>query len=198
MLGLRILAGIPVAFIFAPAAFLVARAFEKTPGRAVGLFLSAPPAGGALGNLLSPSIAAHFGWPWVLVAFNVPLLALGPVFVLTAKHMPSRRTEPFGLRDFLAAFPRLGGAGIPLLVACGFLAQFPFSVYYLFSTQILPPKFQGTAYAFNNTVSIIGGAISPALAGYLVDVTGSFLAAFLMIAASSLLGIGLLFAIRER
>src|SRR2546426_4488996 len=287
MLGLRILAGIPVAFIFAPAAFLVARAFEKTPGRAVGLFLSAPPAGVALGNLLSPSIAAHFGWPWVLVAFNVPLLALVPVFVLTAKHMPSRRTEPFGLRDFLAAFrsrelwkvglvfaasyasyifysswattymnrtgiaspvlvgvlaamipaagilsrpaggflaegrfgrdkrvvpaiafgllfasslaiPFLGAGGIPLLVSCGFLAQFPFSVYYLFSTQILPQKFQGTAYAFNNTVSILGGAISPAFAGYLVDVTGSFVAAFVMIAASALVGLVLLFAIRER
>jgi len=47
LLVLRILAGIPVAFIFAPSAFLVSRAFEQTPGRAVGLFLSAPPAGGA-------------------------------------------------------------------------------------------------------------------------------------------------------
>ncbi|HYS71778.1 MAG TPA: MFS transporter, partial [Thermoplasmata archaeon] len=45
LLVLRILAGIPVAFIFAPAAFLVSRAFERTPGRAVGIFLSAPPAG---------------------------------------------------------------------------------------------------------------------------------------------------------
>jgi NNP family nitrate/nitrite transporter-like MFS transporter len=287
LLSLRVLAGIPVAFIFAPSAFLVSRAFEKTPGRAVGLFLSAPPAGVAIGNLLSPSIAAHIGWPWVLVAFNLPLLALVPLFLLTAKGFPARRMESFTIRDFLAAFrsrelwkvglvfaasyaayifysswsttylvrggivspvlvgilaamipaagilsrpaggylaetrfahdkrivpaiafallfvsslaiPFLGGAGIPLLVACGFLAQFPFSVYYLFSTQILPPKFQGTAYAFNNTVSIIGGAISPALAGYLVDVTGSFFAAFVMMAANAMLGLGLIAAVRER
>ena len=96
------------------------------------------------------------------------------------------------------AIPFLGLAGVPLLVACGFLSQFPFSVYYLFSTQILPPKFQGTAYAFNNTVSILGGAISPAFAGYLKDVTGSFFAAFVMIAAAALLGLGLTAAVRER
>ncbi len=287
LLSFRVLAGIPVAFIFAPTAFLVARAFERTPGRAVGLFLSAPPAGVAIGNLLSPSIATYFGWPWVLVAFNLPLLLLVPLFVLTAKGFPARRMEPFTIRDFLAAFrsgelwkvglvfaasyaayifysswtatylgrtgiaspvavgilaamipaagilsrpaggylaetrfrrdkrlvpaiafallfvaslaiPFLGAGGIPLLVACGFLAQFPFSVYYLFSTQILPPKFQGTAYAFNNTVSIIGGAISPALAGYLLDVTGSFSAAFVMIAANALLGLALLTTVRER
>ncbi len=87
---------------------------------------------------------------------------------------------------------------IPLFVACGFLAQFPFSVYYLFSTQILPPKFRGTAYAFNNTISIIGGAVSPALAGLLLDVTGSFFAAFLMMAVTALLGLVLLAAVRER
>ncbi|TLZ52454.1 MAG: MFS transporter [Methanobacteriota archaeon] len=287
LLLLRTLAGIPVAFIFAPAAFLVSRAFERTPGRAVGIFLSAPPAGVAVGNLFSPILAVTYGWPVVMCAFNLPLLVLVPAFVIAAKGMPERRHEPFSLRDFLAAFrnrelwkvglvfaasyasyifysswattymnrtgiaspvlvgvlaamipaagilsrpaggflaegrfgrdkrvvpaiafgllfassvaiPFLGAAGIPLLVACGFLAQFPFSVYYLFSTQILPLKFQGTAYAFNNTVSILGGAVSPAFAGYLVDVTGSFVAAFIMIAASALVGLGLLFAIRER
>ena len=287
ILALRILAGIPVAFMFAPSAFLVSRAFERTPGRAVGVFLSAPPAGVALGNLLSPSIAAGFGWPLVLSVFNVPLLLLVPAFVLAARDLPARRHEAFSPRDFLAAFrsrelwkvglvfaasyaayifysswtrtyldgagiaspvvvgvlaamvpaagilsrpaggflaetrfrrdkrwvpglafgllfvaslaiPFVGAGAIPLFVACGFLAQFPFSVYYPFSTQILPPKFQGTAYAFNNTVSIIGGAVSPALAGFLRDVTGSFASAFLMMAVTAVLGLVLLAAIRER
>src|SRR3972149_6084537 len=52
LLGLRILAGIPVAFVFVPSAFLVSRAFARTPGRAGGGFLSAPPAGGGLGDFL--------------------------------------------------------------------------------------------------------------------------------------------------
>jgi len=287
LLVLRILAGIPVAFIFAPSAFLTSRAFAHAPGRAVGVFLSAPPAGVALGTLLSPSLAAAFGWPFVLAVYNVPLLVLVPWFLRTAQHLPERRHEPFTLREYIGGFrsrelwkvglafaasyaayifyaswtttymkgtgianpavlgilaaaipaagivsrpagghlaetrfrrdkrwvpgmafallfaaslaiPFLGGGAIPLFVACGFLAQFPFSVYYLFSTQILPPKFRGTAYAFNNTISIIGGAISPALAGLLVDVTNSFFAAFLMMAVTALLGLVLLAAVRER
>src|SRR3990172_3401846 len=287
LLGLRILAGIPVAFVFVPSAFLVSRAFARTPGRAVGVFLSAPPAGVALGNLLGPSIAANAGWPLVLSLYNLPLLVLAPVFLVVARHLPSRAHEAFGVRDFLTAFrsrelwkvglafacsyaayifysswtptylreagivapvlvgvlsamipaaailsrpaggylaetrfradkrwvpgiafallfgsslsiPVLGTAAIPLLVASGFLAQLPFSVYYLFSTQILPTKFAGTAYAFMNTVSIIGGAISPALAGLLKDVTGSFFAGFVMMSVTAVLGLALLATVRER
>ncbi|MGQ0797962.1 MAG: MFS transporter [Methanobacteriota archaeon] len=287
LLVLRVLAGIPVAFIFAPSAFLVSRAFERTPGRAVGLFLSAPPAGVALGNLVAPWVALAFGWPAVFVAFNVPLLAALPFFRAHAASLPARTHEPFGVSDFLAAFrnrelwkvgaafaasyaayifyaswtptyltesailevasiavlssaipaagilarplggllaetrfahdkrwvpalgfvglvaasasiPFLGLAGGPLLVAAGFLAQFPFSVYYLFSAQVLPRKFGGTAYAFMNTVSLVGGAISPGLAGLLADVTGSFVAAFAMVAAGSVLGLAALAAVRER
>jgi len=96
------------------------------------------------------------------------------------------------------AMPAAGIGGVPLLILGGFLAQFPFSVYYLFSAQILPTRFAGTAYAFMNMVSIIGGAISPALAGYLADATGSFLAAFVMIAANAGLGLALIVRVRER
>jgi cyanate permease len=92
----------------------------------------------------------------------------------------------------------LASFGIPLLVVGGFLAQFPFSVYYLFSSQILEARFAGTAYAFMNAISIIGGAISPALAGYLRDATGSFQPGFLMIAATAILGLLLVVTIRER
>jgi CP family cyanate transporter-like MFS transporter len=289
LLALRFAAGIPVAFIFAPSAFLVSRAFADRPGRAVGLFLSAPPAGVAIGNLLSPVIAANggLGWPFAFVAFHLPLLALLPLFAMTAAKIPPRVHAPFALADYLRAFrshelwkvglvfassyaayifysgwtrtyveeagllagasvailsmlipaagivsrplgghlaesrfrrdkrwvpglsfgllivaslaiPPLGGFGLPVLVLGGFLAQFPFSVYYLFSSQILPERFAGTAYAFMNAISIVGGAISPALAGYLADVTGSFAAAFVMIAATAVIGLGLLAAVRER
>jgi len=96
------------------------------------------------------------------------------------------------------AVPFAGPAAAPILVAGGFLAQFPFSVYYLFSTQVMPPRFAGTAYAFMNTTSLIGGAIAPGLAGLLVDLTGSFLPAFGMIAFTSSLGFLLAVRIRER
>lgn len=287
ILALRFLAGIPVAFIFAPSAFLVSRAFSDSPGRAVGLFLSAPPAGVALGNLLSPILAGSDRWPLAFVAFNLPLLVLLPAFAITAAAIPPRARGTFSLSDYVRAFRSrelwkvglafaasyaayifysgwtrtyleethllgvtvaaivsmlipaagilsrplgghlaetrfradkrrvpaisfallaavslavvpLGVAGVPFLVVAGFLAQFPFSVYYLFSSQILPKHFAGSAFAFMNMVSIVGGAISPVLAGFLADATGTFLAAFVMIGITALLGLGLVATVRER
>ena len=287
ILPLRFAAGIPVAFIFAPSAFLVSRAYPATPGRAVGLFLSGPPAGVALGNFLGPLIAEGLGWPFVFIVFTLPLLAIVPFFVATARGLPSRAHEPFTLRDYVRGFrsrelwkvggvfacsyaayifyaswsptylaraglasaailgalsaaipaagilsrplggllaetrfatdkrrvpasafgllvatgvgaPLLSLAAAPLLILGGFLAQFPFSVYYVFSSQILPTRFSGTAYAFMNTISLIGGVISPSLAGYLADMTGSFFAAYVMIASSAVLGLLLLVSVRER
>lgn len=287
MLPLRFLAGIPVAFVFVPSAYLVSRAFSETPGRAVGLFLSGPPAGVALGNLLGPIIAETFGWPTVFIAFTLPWLVLLPAFVFFARDLPPRVPEPFTMADYVAAFkdlelwkvgavfacsyaayifysswsptylagagvasaallgilsaaipasgilarpigghlaetrwsadkrrvpmaafailaatsavlPFLGIGAVPLLILGGFLAQFPFSVYYVLSAQIMPEKFTGSAYALMNTISLVGGSISPGLAGYLVDLTGTFVAAFAMISATALLGLVLIVATRER
>ncbi len=287
MLILRFLSGIPVAFIFVPSAFLVRRAFPQSSGRAIGLFLSGPPAGTAIGNLLGPGIAAAFGWPAVYVAFTLPWIALLPLFAYYARDLPPQKVEPFTTRDYLAAFkslelwkvgavfacsyaayifysawtptfleqngitsvaalgllsaaipaagilsrpiggyleektfasdkrripmiafavlavtslavPFLGLGSTPLLIAGGFLAQFPFSVYYVLSAQIMPERFTGSAYALMNTVSLVGGAISPGLAGYLRDVSGSFLASFVMIAATATVGLGLILWTRER
>src|SRR3989304_4023489 len=64
LLGLRILAGIPVAFVFVPSAFLVSRAFARTPGRPPGPRPPAwgcscpPPPGGSPGGTSSPP-----SWP---------------------------------------------------------------------------------------------------------------------------------------
>lgn len=287
MLPLRFLAGIPLAFIFVPCAYMVSKAFADRPGRAVGLFLSAPPTGVALGNLLGPGVAQAFGWPAVSIAFTLPLAVLVPLFVLTARSFPHYPKETFTPADYLNAFrnpelwkiggmfacsyaayifysswsptfleangvtaaailggisaavpaagilarpvggflaegrfaldkrkvpllafgvlavssvavPFLGLGAIPLLILGGFLAQAPFSVYYLFSAQIVPPRFGGTAYAFMNSVSLIGGAISPGLAGYLLDVSHTFVAQYAMISAASLLAIALIAVTRER
>ena len=287
MLPLRFLAGIPLAFIFVPCAYLVSKAFADAPGRSVGLFLSGPPTGVALGSLLGPAIGQAFGWPAVYVAFTLPILVLLPLFAFFVRSFPTYPRETFTLPQYLVAFrnlelwkvgaifacsyaayifysswsptfleangirdvallgilssaipaagifsrpvggylaearfshdkrvvplaafallagtsvalPFLGLGAIPLLIAGGFLAQIPFTVYYLFSAQILPPRFAGTAYAFMNTVSLIGGAVSPGLAGYLLDVTGTFFAPFAMIALTALLGLLLVLWTRER
>lgn len=287
LLSLRFLAGIPVAFIFVPSAFLVSRAFADAPGRAVGLFLSAPPTGVALGNLLGPILAEAYGWSVVFIAFSLPVLAFLPHFVLSGTHIPPRAHEAFSLPEYLAALqnrelwktglafacsyaayifysswtptylrnslvdsaalvglisaaipaagivsrplgghlaeswfradrrtvgvlaflllfavsltiPFVGFTGVPMLVAAGFLAQFPFSVYYVFASQIMPLRFGGTAFAFMNTVSLLGGVVSPGLAGYLVDVTGSFAASFVMISVTAILGLILMARLRAR
>jgi predicted MFS family arabinose efflux permease len=287
LLALRFLSGIPVAFIFVPSAFLVRRAFPQSSGRAIGLFLSGPPAGAAIGNLLGPSIASSLGWPTVYVAFTLPWIGLLPLFAYFARDLPPQAAEPFTTRDYLAAFkslelwkvgavfacsyaayifysgwsptylerngvtavaalgilsaaipaagivsrpiggyleektfaadkrripmiafgilvatslavPFLGLGAAPLLIAGGFLAQFPFSVYYILSAQIMPERFTGSAYALMNTISLVGGAISPGLAGFLLDVTGSFVASFAMIAATAVVGLALILWTRER
>ncbi len=287
MLPLRFLGGIPLAFIFIPSAYLVSKAFAQRPGMAVGLFLSGPPAGVAIGSLLGPLVGETFGWPSVFIAFTLPILAFIPLFAAFSRAFPPYSREPSSFSDYLAAFRAIelwkvgavfacsyaayiffsswsptfleanglhdavllglvsaaipaagilarpvggylaegrfsrdkravlfvafgvllvasvlaafvGLGAIPLLIAGGFLSQMPFTVYYLFSSQILPPRFVGAAYSFMNTISLIGGAISPGLAGFLLDVSGSFLVPFMMIALTALTGLGLTWATRER
>ncbi len=287
ILALRFLAGIPVAFVFVPSAYLVSRVFSRTPGRAVGVFLSGPPAGVAVGNLFGPLVAANFGWPAVYIAFTLPWLVLVPAFLYFARGTPPQAPGTFTLSDYVAAFrnrelwkvggvfacsyaayifysswsptylsnlgilsaavlgvlsaaipaagvlsrptgaylaetrwardkrlvplaafalltvtslgvPYLSAGVAPLLIAGGFLAQFPFSVYYILSAQIMPSRFTGSAYALMNSISLIGGAISPPLAGFLADVTGSFVGAYVMMAATAVLGLVLIAGTRER
>jgi NNP family nitrate/nitrite transporter-like MFS transporter len=287
LLPFRFLGGIPLAFIFIPSAYLVSKAFAERPGMAVGLFLSGPPTGVAIGSLLGPIVGELFGWPAVFIAFTLPVLVFVPLFAVFSRSFPSYTREPSTVADYLATFraielwkvgaifacsyaayiffsswsptfleangvsnplliglvaaaipaagilarpiggylaegrfshdkrlvlfiafgflfvvsvlgPFAGIGAIPLLIAGGFLSQAPFTVYYLLSSQILPPRFVGAAYAFMNTISLIGGAISPGLAGLLLDVSGTFLAQFAMIAVTALIGLGLALATRER
>ena len=287
ILALRFLAGIPVAFVFVPSGFLVARAVSRTSGTAMGLFLSGPPAGTALGTLLGPVVATAFGWPAVYIAFTLPWIVLLPLFAYFARDLPPQAPAQFTMRDYLAVFrsrelwkvgavfacsyaayiffaswtptvlgqegvtaaaalgllsaavpaagivsrpvggylqerrfaadkrripmiafvatvavslaiPFLGLGGVPLLILGGFLAQFPFSVYYVLAAQIMPPRFTGSAYALMNMTSLIGGAVSPGLGGYLRDATGTFVVSFAMMAATALLGLVLVLRTRER
>lgn len=287
MLPLRFLGGIPLAFIFIPSAYLVSKAFAQRPGMAVGLFLSGPPTGVAVGSLLGPIVGETFGWPAVFIAFTLPILVFVPLFAVFCRSFPAYTREPSTLSDYLATFraielwkvgaifacsyaayiffsswspafleangltdalliglvsaaipaagilarpvggylaegrfsqdkrvvpliafglllvtsalaPFVGIGAIPLLIAGGFLSQAPFTVYYLFSSQILPARFVGAAYAFMNTISLIGGAISPGLAGLLLDVSGSFVMPFAMVATIAGIGLAITLATQER
>ena len=123
-------------------------------------------------------------------------------YLAESRFSHDKRVVPLAAFGILAAtsaaIPFVGLGAIPLLIAGGFLAQVPFSVYYLFSAQILPPKFTGTAYAFMNTISLVGGSISPGLAGLLLDVSGTFVVPFAMIAVTAAIGILLVLRTRER
>src|SRR2546426_8313037 len=190
LLVLRILAGIPVAFIFAPAAFLVSRAFERTPGRAVGIFLSAPPAGVALGNLLSPPIAAAYGWPLVQCAFNLPLLVLVPAFLLAARGMPGRAREPFTLRDFLAAFRSTELWTVGLIFAAsyaGYIFYSSWSTTYLTGTGIASPVLVGILAAMIPAAGILSRPAGGFLAEgrFIRDKRGVPALAFALLAAAS-------------
>ena len=123
-------------------------------------------------------------------------------YLAETRFAKDKRSVPFiafGILLVVSVAVPLAPAFAPaLFVAAGFLAQFPFSVYYLFSSQVMPRRFGGTAFAFMNTTSLIGGSVSPALAGFLVDVTGTFASAFAMMAVNALLGLALLAFVRER
>lgn len=83
-----------------------------------------------------------------------------------------------------------------LLPLAGFFIQLPFAVYYAFSAQVLPERLRGGAYTFMTTTSLIGGVVTPYLAGVLVDASGSFRPAFLL--AALLAAVGLLLAATTR
>ena len=89
-------------------------------------------------------------------------------------------------------------SAIYLLPLAGFLAQFPFSVYYVIALRIVPAGFSGTALSFLNATSLIGGTITPVAAGYLRDVTGGFGAAFQLLMGISVLGAVLVLGLRRR
>jgi NNP family nitrate/nitrite transporter-like MFS transporter len=87
--------------------------------------------------------------------------------------------------------------GALLLPLAGFLAQFPFSAYYVYAREVMPPPFSGSALSFLNATSLVGGTITPYAAGLLRDVTGGFGAAFQMLVGISLLGTVIVLGIRR-
>jgi NNP family nitrate/nitrite transporter-like MFS transporter len=285
----RLVAGVFVPLIFVPSANLVSLAFPEARVRALGAYLSAPPAGYALGTFATPYIPPLGGLPLIYIAYAIPIVALLPIMLWSSTGVGGDRGPMYPLRQYVAAFRslelwRLGlafastyaiyilftswmpsflvregglsmafggilaalvpafgilsrpaggylaetvfrrdkrivpilsfltliplsivwisGASFPwallLLPLAGFFVQLPFSVYYAFSSQILPERLTGSAYTFMNTTSLIGGTMAPYVAGYLVDATGAFQPAFIFAAGLAVTGLILTLSSRER
>ncbi len=165
ILALRFLAGIRVAFTFAPSAFLVSRAFSRTSGRAMGRFLSGPPAGTALGTLLGPAVAAAFGWPAVYIAFTLPWLGLLPLFAYFARSLPPQETARFTMRDSLAAFRSRELWKVGAVFACSHAA-------YIFVSSWTPTVLQREGVTAAGVLGLLSAAVP---AGILSRPVGSYL-----------------------
>ncbi len=149
------------------------------------------------------SLAASGGLVALVPAFGILSRPLGG-FLADGVFRKDKRLIP--AVSFVSLLPLsliwTTGASIPwallLLPLAGFLVQLPFSVYYAFSSQILPERLMGSAYTFMNTTSLIGGALAPFVAGYLVDASSAFHPAFVFAAALAALGLLLSISSRER
>ncbi len=286
-LASRLATGIFVPFIFVPLANLVSEAYPEARTRALGWYLSAPPAGYALGTFLTPLLPPVLGLFSIYIAYTLPILFLVPVLWWSSRVVTQDRGPMLPFRAYAAAFRSLelwrlglafvstyalyilftswmptfltevGGASVAvgaalaalvpafgilsrplggrwaetrfagdkrfillysflpliplslvwlslfslpwaflLLPVIGFFIQLPFSVYYAFAAQILPDRLRGSAYTFMNMISLIGGVVAPLLAGYLLDLTGSFAPSFLF--AAALAGAGLILTVTSR
>lgn len=147
------------------------------------------------------SLAAAGGLAALVPALGILSRPVGGVLADTTFRRDKRRVL---LISFVLLLPLSLVWAVPaslrwallLLPLLGFAVQLPFSVYYAFSSQILPERLQGGAYTFMNTTSLIGGALAPYAAGLLRDATGLFLPAFLF--AASLAAAGLLLSATSR
>lgn len=95
-----------------------------------------------------------------------------------------------GLLPLAAYLYLIGGWGATVAVVLGgFLAQFPFSIFYFYARDLLPSELQGTALALMNTTSLFGGFLVPLTVGYIVDATGGFQGAFALLGLMALTGL---------
>ncbi len=147
------------------------------------------------------SLAAAGGMAALVPALGILSRPVGGILADTTFRRDKRRVLLFSFAFVLPlslvwTLPASLRWALLLLPLLGFTIQLPFSVYYAFSSQILPERLQGSAYTFMNTTSLIGGALAPYAAGLLRDVTGLFLPVFLFGAA--LAGVGLVLSATSR
>ncbi len=103
----RLATGVFVPFIFVPLANLVSEAYPESRTRALGVYLSAPPAGYALGTFVTPFLPPVLGLFSIYIAYSLPILLLLPVLMWTASGMAHDRGPMLPFRAYAAAFRNL-------------------------------------------------------------------------------------------
>ncbi len=104
VLPTRLVAGLLVPLIFVASANIVGRSFPEARLRALGVYLSAPPAGYALGTFATPFLAAALGLPFIFVVYAFPMLVLLPAMMWTSRGLTKERGPMLPLLEYMAAF----------------------------------------------------------------------------------------------
>ncbi|MFQ6013173.1 MAG: nitrate/nitrite transporter [Thermoplasmata archaeon] len=103
-LASRLVTGVFVPFIFVPLANLVSEAYPEARTRALGGYLSAPPAGYALGTFVTPLLPPVLGLFSIYLVYALPILLLGPVLLWSSRSLARDRGPMLPLRAYAAAF----------------------------------------------------------------------------------------------
>jgi MFS family permease len=112
-----------------------------------------------LGRIFVPALAEKtIGWTRT-ITFCTLICAACFLWLIGVK-------EPWMLYVFVIIYGFFYGGKVPLI---------PATLRFFFGTKALG-RLSGAAHA----ISLVGGALGPVLAGYIVDVSGSYLIAFLV------------------
>ncbi|MFQ5552540.1 MAG: nitrate/nitrite transporter [Thermoplasmata archaeon] len=127
-LASRLATGIFVPFIFVPLANLVSDAYPEARTRALGVYLSAPPAGYALGTFVTPLLADVLGLFTIFIAYTLPILLLLPVLWWSTRDVARDRGPMLPFRAYAAAFrsPELWRLGLAFVTT--------YALYILFTS----------------------------------------------------------------
>jgi predicted MFS family arabinose efflux permease len=98
---------------------------------------------------------------------------------------------------FALAVPGLGAAGAAALALLAGLLVGGMIVPFVMIVDLFPPELAATAAGVTNAACFVGGMILPVVLGRVVDVTGSFTAAFLVAGAVQAAALAFGFFVRE-
>jgi MFS family permease len=91
----------------------------------------------------------------------------------------------------LAAIATTAWAAITFIALAMFFMQFGITCKWILVTAVTPQAYCGSAASNQNFAGFLGGALSPILTGFIVDVTGSFVVALAVGSVITLIGAAL-------
>ncbi|HEU5324169.1 MAG TPA: MFS transporter, partial [Methylomirabilota bacterium] len=98
---------------------------------------------------------------------------------------------------FAAGGPVLGGAGFAAVAAAAGLLTGGIILIFVMLVELVPPELAATAAGVTNAACFGGALVLPIVLGRIVDVTGSFAAAFLVAALVQAVALGFALCVRE-